>query len=244
MAKPTAKPNARTRKQARAAVKAARRRGRRGAALRTRSRKTNKGRKDASDPPAPRDSPRGKKGLTNAEKSVRDTLIVERVALGWPWADIAAEAGLSQEQCKRNYKARIAALPKLMEMDPLKIVELLVQGFQSSVIDFEKMAQEYADRSPNAAVGAKKAAVETRKEIAGLLQATGQLPNELGTLRHLYDIRVTVQALVGLVDRFVVEINDVRLPKRQRRAVLEAAAELRGGLRELAGGEESEAVAS
>jgi hypothetical protein len=239
MAKP-AKPKKETRKKAQKAVKAAAKGGRKAAKPKARGKRGKHGKKDAADPPAPKNAPKGRR-LTNAEKTVRDTLIVERVALGWNWPDIAKEAGLSQEQTKRNYRARMKALPKLLEMDPMKIIELLVEGFQSSVIDFEVMAREYAERNPSAAVGAKKAAVETRKDLAQLLQATGQLPHELGTLRHLHDIRMTVRHLLGHVDKFSERVRTIELPPAQKEEVLEAADELKGGLREIAGDEEQAA---
>lgn len=235
MAKPN-KPNKDTQAKARKAVAASKKRGRKDAKPKTRSKRRKPG-KDPSDPPAPKDAPKGKKGLTNAEKSVRDTLIVERVALGWGWEDVAKEAGLSIEQTKRNYRARLKALPQLLEMDPMKIIELLVQGFQNSILDLETMAKDYGEKHPSAAVGAKKAAVETRKDLAQLLQATGQLPHELGTLRHLVDIRLSVRKLLEIVERFEGKVTTVKLADGSEVEVLEAdaAQELKGGLRELAG---------
>lgn len=238
-------PKKETRDAAKKAIANSKKRGRKNAKPKVRSRRRTPGvagrppGKDLSDPKAPKDAPKGRK-ITNAEKTVRDTLIVERIALGWAWPEVAEEAGLSIDQTKRNYRARIKALPKLMEMDPMKIIDLLVQGFQGSVIDFEKMAIQYAERNPSAAVGAKKAAVETRKDIAHLLQTTGQLPHDLGTLRHLHDVRVTVQLFIEKVEEFVVRVESVELPTKKRAEVLAAAQELKGGLRSLAGGDPDE----
>lgn len=172
--------------------------------------------------------------LTNAEKEIRDSLIVERRMLGWEWEDIATEAGLSVDQCQRNYRAKIKNLPQLLSMKPMKILEMLLAGFQIAVLDFEMMAQTYAEKNPAAAVGAKKAAVETRKEIATLLQSTGQLPHDLGELRILTDVRHSVSIVIGLVEGFESAMRQIELPPEASKAVEKATGQLHTGLKELA----------
>lgn len=176
--------------------------------------------------------PKGK-NLTTAQKSVRDTLIVERRLLGWEWPEIAAETGLSIKQCQRNFKDRVDLMPKLASMDPLEIIEVLVKGFQSSVIDFERMAMAYADRNPSAAVGAKRAAVDTREKLGSLLQSTGQLPHDLGTLHHIYEIRVVAKKIVELVQTFEARVKTIDLPEETQKEILGHAGEISDGLREL-----------
>jgi hypothetical protein len=181
--------------------------------------------------------PRGSKGLTNAEKSLRDTLIVQRVAQGWTWREISDEVGLSISQCKRAHKSKKQVMSDLLDMDPVEIVKRVIEGFEASIGDLEKMAFEYGASHPSAAVGAKKGADEARRNLIILLQSIGVLPHELGTLRYVREVRVIVDLLVESVDRFEKRVGAIEMPPKHRKEVRKAADELRSSLKEAAGGE-------
>lgn len=173
--------------------------------------------------------------LNAAQQNLRDTLIVVRVGQDWEWEAIAEEAGISVSQCQRAYKAKRNAMPDLMSMDPLDIVRELVEGFQLSITDFEAMASAYVVDNPPAAVGAKKAANGARADLAALLQATGQLPHELGTLRHVVELRAVVGQIVTVVAGFEAKVKRMKLDPAQKRRVVKAASETRKELESIAG---------
>jgi hypothetical protein len=173
--------------------------------------------------------------LTAAQQATRDTLIVTRVAQGWPWAKIAKEAGVTVRTAQRAHAAKKAAMPDLMSMDPLAIVRILVEGFQMSIGDFEAMALDYAEKHPSAAVGAKKAANDARGDLAAILQATGSLPHELGTLRHVVELQAVAKQIIELVVNFEGAVKSMELPKAKREAVLGEASKIADGLESIAG---------
>lgn len=181
--------------------------------------------------------PKGGRGLTNAEKSLRDSLIVQRVAQGWTWEEISQEVGLSVSQCKRAHRAKKRVMADLLDMDPVEIVKRVIEGFEASIGDLEKMAFEYAAEHPSAAVGAKKGADESRRNLVILLQSIGVLPHELGTLRFVREVRVIVDLLVDSVDRFEKNLNSIELKPKQKKQVLALSGDLRKSLKEAAGTE-------
>lgn len=195
------------------------------------------GRANGASAKAPQSRAKGKtpQRLTAAQQASRDTLIVTRVAQGWPWKRIAAEAGVTIRTAQRAHAAKKAAMPDLMSRDPLAIVRMLVEGFQMSIGDFEAMAVDYAQKHPSAAVGAKKAANDARGDLAALLQATGALPHELGTLRHVVELQNVATQIIGLVVGFEDAVKSMKLPKAQREPVLEAASTVVDGLEVIAG---------
>lgn len=192
-------------------------------------------------PKRPKTPAKGKAGvpagrrLRAAQQALRDTLIVVRKGQGWTWEVIAEEAGISVSAAKRAYAAKRDAMPDLLEEDPMEIVRRLVEGFLSSIGDFEQMAVAYAEKHPPAAVGAKNGADRARRDLAELLQATGTLPKELGQLRVLVDVRYTVRMIVEAVERFEVSVREAKLPPKKRGPILEASGEVRSRLEEVAG---------
>jgi hypothetical protein len=179
--------------------------------------------------------PKGKKGLTTAQKSLRDTLIVQRKAQGWTWEEISAEIELSVSACKRAYKSKKAVLDDLLERDPIEVVKQVIEGFQTSIGDLEKMAVEYSGNHPSAAVGAKKGADEARRNLIQLLQSLGALPQELGTMRFVVEIRQVVELMVTSITRFEKRIDSIKMPPKHKKEVMAASGELRKTLKEAAG---------
>jgi hypothetical protein len=200
------------------------------AATKTRAAK-GKGSKQAA---ARRGAP-GRKSA--AEQALRDTLMVAREHQDWSIEKIAAEAGLSVPGARKaiagKKKAMAAAMP--LSQDPMKIVTAVIEGYQSSIVDFEVMAHEYSVKNPSAAVGAKKAANETRERLTELLQAIGHLPHELGTLRWVAEVNVVVEQFVSIIEVFEARIVEMKLPKAKREGVLDAAGDVRRSLEQVTG---------
>lgn len=179
--------------------------------------------------------PKGGRKLNSAEKSLRDTLIMQRVAQGWTWEEIGQEAQLSVSQCKRAYKAKKKVMKELLDMDPIDIIKDVIEGFQASIGDLEKMAVQYAEGHPSAAVGAKKGADESRRNLIQLLQSLGVLPQELGTMRFVVEIRQVVELMLTSITKFEARMSRLELPDKQRKLVMGASDELRKTLKDAAG---------
>lgn len=173
--------------------------------------------------------------LTAAQQSLRDSWMVVRISQGWTYQEVSAEAKISVSAAKRAVKAKRDAMPALLEQDPVEIITYLVEGFQASIGDFEKMALAYSGAHPSAAVGAKKAANDARASLTTLLQSVRVLPHDLGTMRHLVDLRAVVVAVLDGVEEFQEKVRAEKLPKAKREPVLAAAQELTEKLEKVAG---------
>lgn len=179
--------------------------------------------------------PKGSRGLNNAQKSLRDSFILQRRSQGWTWEEISGEIELSITQCKRAAKAKRETMLQILDMDPIAVVKKIIDGFEASIGDLEKMAVEYAAHHPSAAVGAKKGADEARRNLIQLLQSIGFLPQELGTIRWVVEVRQIVELITQSVARFETRIGELELPENTRKQLEEEAGELRGALEQAAG---------
>lgn len=175
--------------------------------------------------PTLRPLPKGTR-LTVPQQHLRDSLMLQRKAQGWNWPAIAEEAGVSERAARDAVKKLKESSPDLMNMDPVAIVEQLVEGFQASIGDFERMALAYADKHPSAAVGAKKAADDARRNVAEILQATGKLPRELGTIRGVIEVRAVIAVVAQAVFAFREDVSKVKLPAKERAKLDRAAKKL------------------
>lgn len=171
---------------------------------------------------APRDKPG--QAVLSAQRSARDTLIVARKAQGWPWSSIAKEAGLKIKAAENAYRARVKDMDQLLEQDAIEILNSLVQGLMLSIGDLEQLSvAALEDRNVSAAVGAKRGANDAREKLQNLLQTSGLLPQDLGTIRLEVDFRVFVKAMFDSVGEFVLQVQSLNLPPKQAQRVLAAA---------------------
>lgn len=187
----------------------------------TGSRSSSKAKKPAADK-----VPSGAR-LSAAQANLRDSRMVARVAQGWTWEAIAAEAGISPSAAKRAVARRRQDAPLRLNMDPVEVIEKIAEGYQLSIGDFESIASAAADTHQLAvAVGAKKGANDAREKLLGLLQATGRLPQELGALRHLIDLRAIAVRMLDSMDEFDRDIRRILMIEdaAQRTAEAEAVA--------------------
>ena len=176
----------------------------------------------------------GRSKPTVSEQALRAAQMIERRNQGWTWPEVAKEAGLSVSAAKRAVRARRESMTTLLEQEPMEIIDHLVEGHQGAIADLERMAADYAEDHPSAAVGAKNSAERSREKLAELLQATGKLPRELGTLRYLVEIRQTVAMINVSVDEFIEQVlgiaDELKVPKTKKaeltRRVQAAADEL------------------
>lgn len=169
-------------------------------------------------------SERGKGGKDRVAQQLRDTRIVARVAQHWPWSAIAKEAGLTVEGAKKAYRVRRESVPLALNMDPAEIIENVAEGYSMAIGDLESIAAEAMAKGQMAnAIGAKKAANEARGRFIELLQATGRLPQDLGALRHLIDLRAIAIRMLDAVDAFDREVQ-VAMQADDPQAIGEATA--------------------
>lgn len=182
--------------------------------------------------------PKGPK-MDAAQQALRDTMMLQRKAQGWTIEEIAKEAGLSVSGAKKALRKKKEAMPPTLGRDPLEIVAELVEAYDADIGDLERMAAAYAERQPSVAVGAKKAAGSMRWQKTILLQATGQLPRELGTLRVVAEARVVAAVLYDSVEqmeeRLKTALEKLDLPAAKKKELLAATGTVRGALEDISG---------
>lgn len=173
-------------------------------------------------------TPRGPR-LTAAAAGLRDSLIAARIAQGFTWEEAAGEAGISVTSARDAVANRRKVMPIQLNMDPAEIVERAFEGFMLSVADFERMAAEAARKDLySVAVGAKRSANDAREKVLALLQVVGRLPEDLGDLRHLVDLRRIAQQMLDAVARFTEEVEAGADPQEAARQLRETFNELVG----------------
>lgn len=122
------------------------------------------------------------KRKSSAKTQLRNSLIVARTAQGVTAEVVAAEVKVTRRTVERVL-ADHRSLRSPLEETPMKLLEDLATGYQLSIGDYEAMAMAYFDDHPTAALGAKKAADETRQRLVMLLSDLGKLPSDLASFR-------------------------------------------------------------
>lgn len=197
--------------------------------------RAEKARAKAAKVPVPK--PKSGKGgkMSAAEQSVRDTLMLSRKIQGFSYPEIAAEFGLNKITVEKAIKNKREATELLLDRDVVDIVEGMIEELQATAVDFEKIAlSALKTRNLNSAIGAKRGAMEARRDLRELLQSVGALPHDLGTVHHIVDIRAVVIQINENVEKFVAAVEEVDLPKETRSKVLGAAKRVSGTLDEIA----------
>lgn len=163
--------------------------GKKPAAKAARAAKTAAGKKRA-DAAAQRAKQAGATGKrpSAGKKALRDSMILARAEQGVPWAEIAKEAGIDKRSCQRVVE-QLREVPSLLDERPMKLLEDLVRSLTRSIADYEGLAFEWADTNHTAALGAKKAADETRFRLAVLLENVGKLPDNVELYRTEEEMR-------------------------------------------------------
>jgi hypothetical protein len=81
------------------------------------------------------------------------------------------------------------------------LLEALATGFTRSIADYEAMAHLWLETNQSAALGAKKAADETRARLATLLAEVGKLPRDLELFRSEMEMMRIAQGMVETMRR-------------------------------------------
>jgi hypothetical protein len=124
----------------------------------------------------------GGKRLTAAQKVMRDSMIVARLAAGDPRAEVARDAAVTVRTVERVAKeARAQRSP--IEEAPMDRLEDLARGFVRDIADFRSAAWAWFDVNQAASLGALKGASEARMRLATMLENVGKLPSNLEVFR-------------------------------------------------------------
>jgi hypothetical protein len=167
--------------------------------------------------------------------------MVARKVQGWTWEAIAEEAGITPSAAIHAVKRRQEAVPIQFNADPVRVIEDIFTAYQLSIGDFEAIAAEATMKDQLAvAVGAKKGANDARDKVLTLLQLTGRLPEQLGSLRHLIDLRQIAVRMLDAMDRFDEAVAKVEMTSGQAAEVFEASGEVRRTFEEVLGIEHDE----
>lgn len=153
--------------------------------------------KSARKPSGP---PPGRPSLSPSQRIARDSLIFQRAAEGWRQGEIAREAGIDTRQVRNILKKGMdGGDVRLLRKDPVEIVEWALTEYLNSYQGYTAHAAEAVGQEYISAMKARDAVME---RITRLLQATGKLPRELGTLRHIVDLRAIGERVLIAMDDF------------------------------------------
>lgn len=123
-----------------------------------------------------------------------------------PWHVVAKRDGRSQQTLERVVKDYLDHVDngELVE-SPLDADAIeLVRTSLERLAEIRDTAAELVTRAENqnAVIGALRTQLRAEKQYVELLQGVGKLPRELGTLRHLVEIRAVAQRLNELLGEF------------------------------------------
>lgn len=180
---------------------AKRKAGTRGARTAAKSAAASATKKNA-DAAAKRAKDAGAKGsgerLSAAKKLLRNSAIMARKAQRVTNAAIAAEFDITERSVERIV-ADMRTVPSPLDELPMQILEELTTGLRISIGDYERMAFAWFDVNQSAALGAKKAADETRARLGALLAEVGKLPTNLELFRSEMEMQRIAEEMVGMM---------------------------------------------
>lgn len=133
--------------------------------------------------------------LGSAKQQLRDSMIVARKAQGLSNAMIASEARVTERTVERVLADRRGVRSPLDE-SPMQLLEELAVGFRLAIGDYEAMALAWFETNQTAALGAKKAADETRIRLAAFLSDVGKLPSNLELFRSEAEMQRIAEEMV------------------------------------------------
>lgn len=155
-----------------------------------------------------------KPGLTDADREARNAELIRDKLRGQSWAYLADKYGLRPRACMKIYSDwREQNRSTYQGRDPIAIVHSMLDRLESWV---EQLA-EVADTTTTEAteIAAINAQMTALTRTAELMQATGILPHDLGTLRLELDVQ-------SLAVRLVSILTEQGATPEMKRAILDA----------------------
>lgn len=155
-----------------------------------------------------------KPGLTEKEREARNAELVRDKLRGQDWVYLSTKYDLSVRQVKDIYQAwREQNQATYQGRDPIAIVHGMLDRMESWIEQLAEVADATAtDMTKIAAINAQMAATTRAAE---LMQATGILPHDLGTLRLELDVQT-------LAVRLVTVLTEQGATPDMKRAILDA----------------------
>lgn len=138
--------------------------------------------------------------LTKYQTALRDTAIMARVHEGRTRKRVAEEFGISVRAVEAIV-ADFRASPSSLDDAPMQIVERLARTYLRQVGDLQAMAAEHAERNPNVALGATKAAGDALLRYTELMSAVGKLPDNLELFRAESVLRQIADEMMDTMER-------------------------------------------
>jgi DNA-binding transcriptional MerR regulator len=145
-------------------------------------------------------SQRGRKaGLTGDEIETRNAMMIRDRIRGQSWATLAEQHGLSESRCRRVFAAWRKENPNTYQgRPPIELVHEMLERL-------EALAEQLADIAASTEADTTKiAAINSQADkllrAAELMQATGILPHDLGTLRIQLDAQVLALRLIRVLN--------------------------------------------
>lgn len=155
-----------------------------------------------------------KPGMTEREREARNLELIRDKLRGQGWAYLSAKYGITVRQCQDVYGTwREQNQTTYQGRDPIAIVHGMLDRMESWV---EQLA-EVADSTTTEAteIAAINAQMSALTRTAELMQATGILPHDLGTLRLELDVQT-------LAVRLVTVLSEQGATPELKRAILDA----------------------
>lgn len=139
----------------------------------------------------------------------RDTTICTLRAQRKTWPVIAAEVALSERQCRAVYQSYLKdQATSLVEQGPEAMVAEAMAELEEIAMRMAQIAEDPENQS--VLIGASRLQAQVLRDKIALAQATGLLPHDLGTIRHLHDVRALVVEVVAIMRKRGVPVEVLR----------------------------------
>lgn len=139
----------------------------------------------------------------DADRSARNAEVARLREEGLAWAEVAARVGCSERTARRAYEAylRTAAVVRLDDVDPERIVARVVRSHLASLDRLERLAAR-ADND-NARLGSARAVASVGVSLLDVLSRVGLL-GDPGLVRFRAEIRQAVAVIYRLADDYEI----------------------------------------
>ncbi len=137
-------------------------------------------------------------------RNVADRWVIHwRVAERLPWSEIVARDGRAERTLRgvvNDYLKHVEEgdFMRTLDRDPVELVESMLS--ELTVMRDTMVGLVQSSDNEAVVVAAGREWRRLVKEVRELLQAVGKLPRELGTMRHLVEIRELADVLGRLLD--------------------------------------------
>lgn len=157
----------------------------------------------------------------NAEEKVaRDRQIVAAKARSLSDATVADTFGVDASTVREVMAQWRETQPSLRSVDPIDVVEEMLFELRGSIEELALVSS--TTTNDNVRVGAIGKRLDALKQMAHLMQATGVLPNDLGTLKVDMDVRAFAATVLRV-------FADEDVPDKTVGKVMDAISQFSGG---------------